>query len=51
MAKKFDINTSQGRARRRAHPELFNPSTLLPHSKKFIEERRNVKRSKADKED
>ena len=48
MAKKFDINTRQGRARRRARPELFNQHTLQPHTAKFIAKRNEKKKPRKE---
>ncbi len=40
MSKKYDIRTRQGRSRRRSDSTQFNPDTLLPHTAKFIAERK-----------
>lgn len=43
---KYSMYTRDGRARRKMNHSQFNPSTLQPHSKKFIEERNNKKKGK-----
>lgn len=38
--KKFDMSTRAGRNRRKNETGQFNPDTLKPHTKSFLEERR-----------
>lgn len=38
MAKRNDISTRHGRARRRADGKQFNPSTLQPHTEAWMKE-------------
>lgn len=40
--KKYSMKTRQGRVRRMGNPAQFNPYTLQPHTKKYLEERRKA---------
>lgn len=40
--KKYSMKTRQGRVRRMGNPAQFNPYTLQPHSKKWLDKQRRL---------